>query len=446
MHRIKLKHVTSRLRKSDLVRHNAVFFVGTMGIALFNYLYYPIIGRLVSVADFGEVQAVVSLFMQLGIVLTAFGYVITNIVSNVRRGEANQLILWLERLMLGASFIGLILLAGLSPMFKDNFKLSSAAPVILVGLLIIVNIPSTSRAYILQGMKRLKEVSVAGIIYALGKLVISVALIYLLTDNIIAALGGYIIAQIAMLAYVSHKLGNRYAGIGSSLKPIQLWKLHKEQRRLIGAELVYGLVIIIILSGLTLLYSSDTIIARLFFEPHELGLYSAASSVARIIFFVTASVAGVLIATVKLRESASVNFTILLRSGLLVAAIGGAGMLAFIAAPHFFVTLLVGQAYAAGAPLLPLLSVVMFLCAINNLLAIYQIALRRYLAIIPVVLGVATLGIGLTLYHTTFSEFINVLLAANALVCVLLFIEIIVEKRRGYYYGKGNIVSCTAEL
>ncbi len=444
MHKIKKIH--SLVSGNDLIRHNAIFFVGTMGIAVFNYLYYPVIGRLVTVPDFGEIQAVVSLFMQLGIILTAFGYVITNIVSNASSREANSLILRLEQLMLVISFVGLLALYGASFFFKDSFKLSSAMPVLMVGLLIIVNIPSTSRAYILQGMKRLKEVSIAGIIYALGKLVLSVVLIYLMTNDIVAAIGGYILAQVLMLAYVSSKLGGKYVSVKESLKPVQFWKVSKQSKQLIKVELRYGLMITVILSGLALLYSSDTILARLFFEPHELGLYSAASSVARIIFFVTASVAGVLIATVKLGEKAQVNFGTLTKSLMILGLIGGAGVVAFSVAPELFITLLVGKNYAEGAALLPMLSVVMFLCSINNLLAIYQIALRKYMAIIPVVVGVAALGVGLLFYHNTFTEFIGVLLTANAIVCVLLFINIIVEKKRGYLYGERNIVSCTAKL
>lgn len=103
-----------------------------------------------------------------------------------------------------------------------------------MGILIIINIPSTSRAYILQGMKRLKEVSVAGIIYALGKLLLSVALIYLLTNDIMASILGYIIAQILMLIYVNNKLGNEYVTIKESLKPIRFWRVSKKVNSWLG--------------------------------------------------------------------------------------------------------------------------------------------------------------------------------------------------------------------
>lgn len=82
------------------------------------------------------------------------------------------------------------------------------------------------------------------------------------------------------------------------------------------------------------------------------------------------------------------------------------GLLAFIATPQFFVTVLVGEIMWLGAVAatsvcsdVPVLS-----C---NLLAIYQIALRRYLAVVPVVAGVVVLVVGLALFHANFTEFIT---------------------------------------
>jgi O-antigen/teichoic acid export membrane protein len=441
-----LNNLRAKLKNNDLLKHNAIFFVGTMLISAFNYLYYPVLGRLVSVSDFGEIQAVISIFMQLGIILTAFGYVITNVVGNTHGKQSRELILKLEQIMVIASIVGLLLLTFLASNLKSDLKLSSILPILLVGLLVVVNVPSTARAYILQGEKHLKEVSIAGIVYALGKLIVSVALIYMLTNDVLAAVLGYIVAQVLMLWYVAQNTKQDYVSVAESFSLFRSWRISKEWQVLIRKEIIYGVVIMVILSGLTLLYSSDTILARLFFAPHELGLYSAVASIARIIFFITASVAGVLVATVRINAPAKDNHSILLKSLLIVTAIGGICTLLFALAPKLFVTILVGHAYLGGAQWLPLLSVMIFVCAINNLLATYQIALRKYLAIIPVVLGMIVCGIGLAYFHANFYEFITVLLVANLVTGVLLSIEVLVEKKRGTIDGEGSVVGRPAEL
>lgn len=442
-----LSQIKQKVKSSDLLRYNLIFFVGTMFISVFNYLYYPVLSRMVTVADFGEIQAVISIFMQLGIVLTAFGYVITNIVSNTQNSkESNRIILHLEQIMFIVSIIALPLLIAGAFLFQEQFKLHSVFPIFLVGLLIILNIPATSRSYILQGERELKEVSVAGVIYAAGKLLVSVGLIYVLTNDIVAAVLGYIIAQVATLIYLQVKLHGKYVPLQQTLNVTHVRSVDNEQRKLVRKEMVYGLMILLVMSGLTLIYSSDTILARLFFDPYTLGLYSGVSSVARIIFFVTASVAGVLIASVKLRSRAIDNKKILLRSAVIIFAVGGFVALVFCLAPKLFIGILVGPDYVARAAWLPLLSIVMLLCSLNNLLAIYQIALRKYLAIIPVAIGVVVLAIGLFLYHSTVEQFIWVLLVSNLSVFMLLSIEIAIEKKDKRESSETDLIGRITEL
>jgi len=444
----RLRNIKSMVNNSDLLRHNLIFFVGTLAIALFNYLYYPILSRLVSVADFGEIQAVISLFMQLGIVLTAFGYVITNIVSNTTTPkESNRVILHLEQLMLLMSILALPVLLIVAQVFSNSFKLHSTLPILLVGILVIINIPATSRTYILQGFRRLKEVSVSGVVYAVGKLILSVGFIYIMTNNVVAAVLGYLVAQIIALIYLQNRLGEQYSPLALTLNLRHIRKLENKYRTLVKKEFIYGMVILAIMSGLTLLYSSDTILARLFFDTHTLGLYSGISSVARIVFFLTASVAGVLIASVKMNATVASNRRILLRSLAIIGVIGGLVLIFFTLLPHITVRLLVGPSYEVAASWLPPLTIVMFLCSLNNLLAIYQIALRRYKTMISVLLGVLVLLVGLFFYHSTIAQFIGVLLAANLTMFVLLSIEIMLEKReKEVASGEGIFISSTPKL
>lgn len=425
-----MKTIYNFIKQRDFLKHNTIFFIGTLCIAFFNYLYYPVLSRIVSVADFGEIQAVISLFMQLGIVLTAFGYVVTNITGNTEGHERdNILILQLEKLMLAATLVLFVVLALSSYIFKDSFKLGSTLPVLLVGILIIINVPATSRTYILQGMKRLREVAVGGVIFAAGKLLITVALVYLLTESVVAAVCGYIVAQVVMLYYLQRNLGKEYVLLLDLLRIDRTSKMSQGTRRLVWKELRFGLIIAIILAGLALLYTSDTVIARLFFDTHTLGLYSGISSVARIVFFVTASVAGVLIASIRINEPTKVNIAILVKSLIIILCVGG-GVAAFMAAfPGFTTSLLVGEQYTAASGWLAPLALVMLLCSINNLLAIYQISLRKYFTAIPITLGCLALIAGLALYHETVKELILVYMIANAVILVLLSVQIFLGSR-----------------
>jgi len=421
MKKISIEYIKSH----DLVRHNLIFFFGSLFIAIFNYLYYPIVGRMVSVSDFGQIQAIISIFMQLGILLTAFGYVVTNIINNEKSRDSSKIvILNLERLTLMIAGVVLVLLCLSGYFLRSSLQFTSALPFILVGLLVILNVPSASRTYILQGLKRLKEVSLSGILFASGKLILSVMLIKA-GFSVVAVMVAYILAQMLTLLYLQRKTKNDFPGIRESIKFIQLNPPTASQKIVIKKELIYGGAIIVLLFSVTLLYSFDVVVARLFLSPENAGAYSGISAIARIVYFVTASVAGVLIATVKLNEGYEKSRKILIKSFGIVTLIGGLVALFFAVLPDLSVKILLGSNYVHVAYLLPITSLMMLICSFNNLLVCFQIARRKYRAIFATLLGLVVLIMLLAFRHNGFYDIITGYLISNIVTFAVLFVQIL---------------------
>lgn len=417
------------LLSQDFIRHNALFFAGTLSISLLNYLYYPAIGRLVSVSDFGEIQALISLFMELGVVLTVFGYITTNIVNN-HQGKADKIILLteLERLALFVALVLFSIITISSFYLKTSLQFTSTIPLLGIGVLIILNVPSTFRTYYLQGEKRLKEVSVGGIIFAAGKLALSAGLI-VIGWRVLGAVAGYILAQIATLYYVASRTHGRLPSVRSTI-PMHLERLKfQTERRLLKKELLYGVFILVLLLAITVLYTFDAIIVRQYFDPKQAGFFSGISAVARIVFFVTASVAGVLIASVKLKNTAPENRHVLLKSMLLIMIIGGVTVSAFVMFPELLVSMLIGKDYVVYAGLLPLMAVSMLFCSFNNLIFSYQIALRRFEALIPACIGLLVLIWLCFTHHTHLQQIVYNFLLANLAVFTISLLQVLKEGR-----------------
>ena len=82
--------ILRRIQPSEFLRHNAVFFIGALAVGALNYVYYPVIGRLLPPAAFGEVQTLVSLFLQLMIFLNVLSMITVNIVANARNEQQAQ--------------------------------------------------------------------------------------------------------------------------------------------------------------------------------------------------------------------------------------------------------------------------------------------------------------------------------------------------------------------
>lgn len=160
-----------KIINDDFLKNNIIFFIGSMAVAVLNYLYHPILGRMMSVEDFGEAQALISLFMQLGIFMGVFNIITVNVAANYEdEKERDRIISALRRIafyITGALFLAIIVL---SPLLKNFFQFSSFYPFISLAFLLMTGVSFTFRKAFLQGVSNFKAVSWAGIISAAGRL------------------------------------------------------------------------------------------------------------------------------------------------------------------------------------------------------------------------------------------------------------------------------------
>jgi O-antigen/teichoic acid export membrane protein len=168
------------------------------------------------------------------------------------------------------------------------------------------------------------------------------------------------------------------------------------------------------------MYSVDTIVMKHWFDAQTAGLYAGIATIARIIFFITASIAQVLLPSVRMSRPAKHNRQVLMKSFILLAGIGGSILLVFSLAPHRVVGMLMGQRFLPYAGLLPRLSLVIFFISVINLFMLYHLALRRYaIAAIAVIGAFVTTGFML-INHQSPQAIVNDLLYSSVSVGVLL--------------------------
>jgi hypothetical protein len=80
----------NKLFQDKFFRHNFIFFCGSILVAFFNYLYHPILSRMMDIGSFGEVQALISLFLLLSMVIGVFRTIVINIVANAQEIKEKQ--------------------------------------------------------------------------------------------------------------------------------------------------------------------------------------------------------------------------------------------------------------------------------------------------------------------------------------------------------------------
>jgi len=405
------KKLIGPLRENEFVRHNVIFFMGSLFISALNYLYYPILGRLMSTTDFGETQTLVSLFLQATIFLSVVGNVAVNIVTNERNTALrNRIIYELEYSAMLITLTILAVMVAFIPQLKTFLQFDQVGPFFVLALALVVSVPGALRGAYLRGTLAFGQLSVAGILGSLTKILFSTAFV-LLGFRTLGAIGGLVAAQILALAYSAwqaHRLGLH--------KPphLKLWR--KPDLALIRPHLRYALLVLVVSLVSTTLFSFDIIAVKHYFPPAVAGRYAGIATIARIIYFLTASIATVLLSSVKLESGAAANRRLLARSDLLQAAIGGGTLLVFTLAPDLITRLLIGARYVDVAYLLPKLSLALFILAFVNLLFNYDLALRRTSTALVSILGAVAMGIFVAMHHASLGAVVDSLVWGSLII------------------------------
>lgn len=401
-----------RALEDRFLKNNIVFFGGSMMIAFLNYLYHPVLSRLMSIEDFGEVQALISLSMQLIIMLSVFGIIAVNIVSN---GETNkERLAVLKKVERTALYLGLAIFS-LILVFRNQFQVllnfQSFYPFISLAIILLISVPLTFKNAYLQGTHDFKAVSVSGILSSLGKLVFGVGLVYFGLRSF-GAITGLVVAQIVSLGYATYKTKGLL-----NLQPITL---NSKASNLLKKELKYGFLVFVVFLSVTILFTSDVVLVKHWFPAKEAGLYSGIASIARIIFFVTGSVSVVMLPSIKIDVDKGKNYRLFFRSLLIVLVIGGSTLGLFYLAPQLVIRVLIGEKYISYAGLLPLLSFQLFLVSIINLFFYYYLALRKYLVSLVALVGVLSAFAFSYFNHNSIEAIIRNFIYSSTLALILI--------------------------
>jgi O-antigen/teichoic acid export membrane protein len=386
-------HLVRAARQSQFLRDNTIYLIGSIVVGALNYLYYPVLGRLLPPSAFGEVQTLVSLFLQISIFLSVLGLITVNVVANYEDETArNALVLEFEKLAFAISITLLLVTLVFQSSLKHFLHFSSSVPFIILMLSLVITVPFTFRGAYVRGKKKFGISAISNVVGAGAKLLFSVLLVTVGLGTA-GAIGGLILAQAVACGYVAWwalRLGLKR---GSNVKRRAL-----PDFRVLLPELRYGALVLVGSLVITLQYSLDIIVVKHYFDAHTAGLYAGVASVARIIFFLTASIALVLMPSVRLHHTPEHNRKLLVKSLLLFAGLSVPTLLLFVGFPKLVVGMLMGSSYESMAGLLPKLGVAICVVAALNLFVSYYLALRRYgIAVVVLAGGLTTYG--LMLWH-----------------------------------------------
>ena len=386
-----------------------------MVVAFLNYIFYPILGRLLSPADFGDLQALVSLIAQSAIILGALSIVAVNIVANTENPDERDAILTeLQKTTFWIVGIVFVLFLLTVSKLKSFFNFSSIYPLLGLAIILFISALTTFRNAYLQGSCHFTRLSVSGVISALGRLVFAVVFIFL-GLGVFGVIFGIILSNIAVLVYL-------YYQTKDSLHLNAKTNLHILEKGSIKKELKYGVLVFFATTLVTFFYTSDILIVKHYFNSVDAGLYGGISAIAKILFFAVGPTSAILFSSVKLKQTFLENASALKKSFLISFIVGGAGLLIFYMFGDTIISLMIGSKYASFAHYLPKAGLMMLLSAIVNIFIYYFLALRRFFLIAVSVVGMSFLWFILFQGHTSIDAVLNSLIISLIIITITLTI------------------------
>ena len=128
------------LSKDDLYRSSVILFIGAMAGGGANYLFQIIMGRMLPVTTFGELNTLLALITIIGIPFAAItNHIAREVAGLAARGESaatNSFVLVSYRWMLSLGLLACLLMAGLSGYLADFLKMEQRLALALLALAI----------------------------------------------------------------------------------------------------------------------------------------------------------------------------------------------------------------------------------------------------------------------------------------------------------------------
>lgn len=408
--------------KDDFWRNSLIFFAGSMLVGFINYLYFPFISRLMSVNNFGEIQALFSILIYIGTLFAALSIVIISITTNTKNNFKQAKIVELEQMALYIALIaGVPWLFG-SMLLKDFLQMTSIWPIILIYPIFVLSLLTSTRQSFLQGRQDFLGTSIGQNIIAIAKLLLSIILV-IAGFKVMGAITGLITAYLIGLIFITNRATKK--GLKFKILPLKRPKWY-----LLTPQLKLGLPILAVSLSVAIIYSADIIAIKHYFNPTIAGQYAGIATVGRILLFITGSISAVMFASIKIKNSTKQNHKLLIRSMLILCLVGGVALTVFALFPNQVIKLLVGYRYLPQATLLPKLSLALFLVSLLNLVLLYHLALRYTKIAILAVAGAVLMIVLNVAFHDSIGQIVNNILYSTIIMLIISVIISLLKRPR----------------
>lgn len=405
-----MRHQVKQLFLGKLARASSWLFVGGVAGGILGYLFQIIMGRMLSVSEYGIFSALMAMIVVIGAPMTTLSMIISRRVSTYRseqdNGKLGYLFYWINRKLLLIAVVLIVLVVFNIKPLQNFLLIEKSAHLYLLLIILLIAFPQAVNNAYLQGLQYFKWLSVSGVLATLLKIIIAVILIYF-GLGVAGALGGVIFSTfiILILTYVVLRpsLSKNNASISNTTH-----LLFKSAMPVLLANVAFAVMTQI-----------DMVLVKYYFSEQEVGIYAAASILGKAVMYLPGGIAMALFPMVAENHASGKS-----SAHLMFQAVGVTALLSLTGALFYYffadsiIVLLYGNDYKEAANVLKYFGFAILPMALIMVAEHFLIAMGRVLFAYLFMVVAPLQLIAIYYYHDTLLDIVAVLSISGIILVV----------------------------
>lgn len=405
-----MRRQVKQLFLGKLARASSWLFVGGVAGGILGYLFQIIMGRMLSVSEYGIFSALMAMIVVIGAPMTTLSMIISRRVSTYRseqdNGKLGYLFYWINRKLLLIAVVLIVLVVFNIKPLQNFLLIEKSAHLYLLLIILLIAFPQAVNNAYLQGLQYFKWLSVSGVLATLLKIIIAVILIYF-GLGVAGALGGVIFSTfiILILTYVVLRpsLSKNNASISNTTH-----LLFKSAMPVLLANVAFAVMTQI-----------DMVLVKYYFSEQEVGIYAAASILGKAVMYLPGGIAMALFPMVAENHASGKS-----SAHLMFQAVGVTALLSLTGALFYYffadsiIVLLYGNDYKEAANVLKYFGFAILPMALIMVAEHFLIAMGRVLFTYLFMVVAPLQLIAIYYYHDTLLDIVAVLSISGIILVV----------------------------
>ncbi|MCX6762336.1 MAG: lipopolysaccharide biosynthesis protein [Candidatus Moranbacteria bacterium] len=356
------------MTKSRFLKDNIIFMSGTLVSGLLGYAFHFVVSRQITVAQYGELQSLLSFLIIFGVFNSAFSYFTikhTSVFAAHGDREANrEFTKYLIPRVFKLTLVILLFYFVASPFLAHFLHFSSALGFLVVSLATFFSTMTIIYFEILRGWQKFFFLSLAGVAAAFVKFLSGAILAFFSHSTAIVSF------SFLFAAFVGWQLAKHWSQkeiIGREMPKTETgWK----NKYFLETNIRKSVVNIFLFSlALVLVSNLDVVLVKYFSSDETAGYYGAFALLGKIVLWLNMSVVGVMLpeACAEGHSGKRPDKKFLLNSYALTALIGLGLIAVYYSIPDFVVNIFFGKKYIVDTQVLWLFALMSYLLSILTL-------------------------------------------------------------------------------